>query len=199
MSDSHAHGAHAAPDHHPHVLPVTTYFATFGVLLVLTGITVVASRFDFGSANLVIAILIATIKASIVGAMFMHLAFDHKFHSIIIASSLIFLAVFIAFTMFDTEYRGRSDVIEGERPADMQAPFKGSRAEAAMKAKYEWSESGQKVSAAASAATAMASAMAGLTPAASASASAAPSAAVPAPSASAAPAPSAAPVPSASH
>ena len=136
MSDSHGgHGAHGA-DHVPHVLPLKVYFATFGVLVVLTVLTVTASRFDFGSMNLVIALLIATIKAVTVAALFMHLAFDHKFHSIIIGSSIIFLSIFIGFTMFDTNYRGRSDAIEGERPADILAPFKETQADEAIKEKY---------------------------------------------------------------
>ncbi|MFI5297804.1 MAG: cytochrome C oxidase subunit IV family protein [Polyangiales bacterium] len=186
-ADTHAPAHHAAPDHHPHVLPVTVYLATFGALLTLTVITVAASRFDFGSANLVIAITIATIKATIVAAMFMHLAFDHKFHSLIIASSVLFLAIFIGFTMFDTEYRGRSDAVEADKPADVMAPFAASRTEAAIKLKYGWGEGGNKVAAAVASAHAMSAAM--LAPPA-ASASAAPATA-PAPSASAAPAASA--------
>ena len=49
------------------------YVATLVVLLILTGITVGASYINFGSGNVVIALVIATIKASIVGLIFMHL------------------------------------------------------------------------------------------------------------------------------
>jgi cytochrome c oxidase subunit 4 len=164
-ADVHAPAHHAAPDHHPHVLPVSVYLATFGALLTLTVITVAASRFDFGPANLIIAITIATMKATIVAAIFMHLAFDHKFHSLIIGSSLIFLAVFIGFTMFDTEYRGRSDAVEGEKPADVMAPFAASRADVAIKEKYGWGEGGAKVASAVASARAMSAAMLGPAPA----------------------------------
>ncbi|WP_437830474.1 cytochrome C oxidase subunit IV family protein [Sorangium sp. So ce1153] len=120
----HGHGA----DHVPHVLPLKVYIATWLALLVLTVVTVGASYIDLGAANLAIAILIATVKAGVVALIFMHLKWDHKFHLLIFASSLIFLAIFIGFTMFDTNNRGRAEQIEAERPADLKAPFDGKRA-----------------------------------------------------------------------
>jgi cytochrome c oxidase subunit 4 len=113
-------------DHVPHVLDLKVYLATFATLLVLTAITVAASYVDFGSANILIALLIATIKATTVALMFMHLRYDHKFHAIIFSFSLIFLAIFIAFTMYDTETRGRADAIQADRSANVKAPFKGT-------------------------------------------------------------------------
>jgi cytochrome c oxidase subunit 4 len=135
-ADSHAHAGGHGGDHVPHVLPLRTYFATWAALIVLTVITVGASYVDFGVGNLIVAMLIATIKACTVAALFMHLAFDHKFHSLIIGSSLIFLGIFISFTMFDTEQRGRADRIGGDRPADISKPFAGTVAQAELKAKW---------------------------------------------------------------
>jgi cytochrome c oxidase subunit IV len=135
MSDPHGHGHHGA-DHTPHVTPYKVYFATWAALVVLTAITVGASYVNFGPANLVIAVVIATIKAAIVGALFMHLLHDNKMHSLILVSGGLFLIIFIAFTMFDTEYRGKADAVEGERPADITRPFEGTKSLAAMKAKW---------------------------------------------------------------
>jgi cytochrome c oxidase subunit 4 len=116
MSDAHAH-AHHGPDHVPHVSPLSVYMKTFGVLIVLTAITVGVSRIDLGtSTNLLIALVIATIKASTVSAFFMHLAHDHKFHTIIFVTSVVFLLIFVIFTMADTEWRGRADATEKQRP-----------------------------------------------------------------------------------
>jgi cytochrome c oxidase subunit 4 len=120
--DNHAQG-HGGADHHPHVLPISVYLKTFGALVVLTIITVAASRVDLGPLNLPLALAIATTKATIVALMFMHLFWDQKFFSIIIASSVIFLVIFVAFTMFDTEARGIADPFEKERPADPKNPF----------------------------------------------------------------------------
>jgi cytochrome c oxidase subunit 4 len=130
--DAHGHGGHGK-DHVPHVLPLSVYFATWGALLFLTVVTVGASYVDFGSANLWIAMLIATIKASVVALLFMHLWFDHKFHGLIFVSSLIFLAIFIAFTMFDTEARGRADALEAARVGDLATPHLGTRRDAQLK------------------------------------------------------------------
>ncbi len=120
----HGHG-HGGGDHVPHVLPLKVYFGTWIALLVLTGITVGASYVDFGSWNILIALLIATVKATIVAMMFMHLRWDHKFHAIVFSFSLVFLAVFIAFTMYDTETRGRADKPQADRPVEVNRPFIG--------------------------------------------------------------------------
>jgi cytochrome c oxidase subunit IV len=135
--DAHAHsGGGHGKDHVPHILPLSTYLKTWGALLVLTAVTVGASYVSFGSANLWIALLIASVKAATVALVFMHLYYDHKFHAVIFGVSLIFLAIFIIFTMFDTQTRGRADGIERERPADMKAPFAGTQAEQRLKEQH---------------------------------------------------------------
>ena len=125
MSDDHGHDhAHGGPDHVPHVTPLPVYFKTFGALVFLTLLTIGVSRVNLGhSTNLAIAIIIATTKAATVAAMFMHLYADHKFHTAIFASSLVFLLVFVSFTMFDTEFRGRFGAIDGTRVTNIQDPF----------------------------------------------------------------------------
>ncbi len=126
MSTSHAEHEHgsAGGDHHPHVLPFSMYIATWGTLLALTVITVGASYVNLGhTGNLIVALLIATIKASVVAMIFMHLKWDHKFHTIIFLSSLIFLAVFIGIVMSDTQFRGELDSMENEHPVDIKDPF----------------------------------------------------------------------------
>ncbi len=131
--DAHANPAAHGKDHVPHVLPLSTYLKTWGALLVLTAVTVGASYVNFGAANLWIALLIASVKAATVALVFMHLYYDHKFHAVIFGVSLVFLAIFIIFTMFDTQTRGRADGIERERPADIKAPFAGTQAEQKLK------------------------------------------------------------------
>jgi cytochrome c oxidase subunit 4 len=87
--------------------PVTgpkTYGAVLGALLVLTAITVGASYIDFGSMNTVMALVIATVKASLVALFFMHLRHD-KFNAVIFCGGLLFLGVFLIWTLFDVSYR----------------------------------------------------------------------------------------------
>lgn len=107
----------------PHVVPIRIYLGTWAALLALTGVTVGASYVDFGAANLWIALLIATAKAALVALIFMHLLRDARFHAIIFLSSLVFLAIFIGFTLFDTQNRGRAEPVERTHPADVRQPF----------------------------------------------------------------------------
>jgi cytochrome c oxidase subunit 4 len=127
MSTSHAehdHGHGSSEEHHPHVLPLSLYIGTWLTLLALTVITVGASYVNLGhTGNLIVALLIATIKASVVALIFMHLKWDHKFHSMIFVSSLLFLAIFIGITMSDTQFRGELEGIENEAPVNIKEPF----------------------------------------------------------------------------
>lgn len=130
MSNAHdavpadGHGAHGhGGDHVPHVTPLAHYFGVFAALIGLTALTVGVSYVDLGSLNLVVALLVATIKATLVAAIFMHLLYDLKFHTLVFSFSLLFLAIFIAFTSFDTFARGRAELIEGLRPASSESPF----------------------------------------------------------------------------
>jgi len=91
---------HTAAHHHHHVTGPKTYAAVLGALLLLTVITVYASYLDFGSMNTVVALLIATLKGSLVALFFMHLRHD-KFNAVIFVGGLGFLAVFMIWTLFD--------------------------------------------------------------------------------------------------
>lgn len=69
------HGASLpAPDHH------VNYFAVFGILVVLTIITVTATFMPTENelVKVLIALLIASIKATAVAMYFMHLKFEGK-------------------------------------------------------------------------------------------------------------------------
>ncbi|HNY42391.1 MAG TPA: cytochrome C oxidase subunit IV family protein [Bryobacteraceae bacterium] len=94
---------HAATHEHEITGP-KTYSAILAALLVLTIITVAVSRVDFGSMNTVVALLIASIKGSLVALFFMHLRHD-KFNAVIFVLGLFFLAVFLIWTLFDISTR----------------------------------------------------------------------------------------------
>ena len=89
-----------------HILPLNLYLAVGSALLVLTVITVTAAQMDFGPMNLLIAMGIAVIKATLVAMFFMHLKYDNRIYMLVFVGSLLFLGVFIIFTMFDTLRRG---------------------------------------------------------------------------------------------
>jgi cytochrome c oxidase subunit IV len=84
----HAHTANPRAD-------VLKYTAVLGTLLILTFITVGASYLNFGNWNVVIAIGIATVKASLVALFFMHLIHDKPTSSVIFLISVFFLGLFL--------------------------------------------------------------------------------------------------------
>lgn len=87
--------------HHHHLMSFATHIKVFVALLVLTFITVLAAQFDFGAMNTVIAMLIATVKACIVMAWFMHLKYDGLMNRIIFLSSFFFLVLLFVFCVMD--------------------------------------------------------------------------------------------------
>lgn len=91
--------------HHHHIVPDKVYFRIFGTLIVGTIVTVAASYVDLGSANMVVAMLIATVKALLVMLFFMGLRYDGKENNITIFSTFLFLAIFITLSSADLFYR----------------------------------------------------------------------------------------------
>ena len=92
--------------HEPHILPLSMYLGIGSILIFLTFITVYVAGINFGAYNLVIAMVIAMVKASLVALYFMHLKYDNKLYMLFFLSALFFLGVFIIITMFDTLRRG---------------------------------------------------------------------------------------------
>jgi cytochrome c oxidase subunit 4 len=123
----HGHGDHGFGPHH--VTPASTFLNVLVALLFLTIVTVAASRVDFGAANLLIAMLIAAIKASLVIAIFMHVKWDTAINRIVFLSSFLFLSLLLIFTLSDEATRGRDN--PGERikaPVDLQFVHPAKRA-----------------------------------------------------------------------
>jgi cytochrome c oxidase subunit 4 len=89
-------------DSKEHILPLSTYLGVAAALLALTAITVFVAQFHFGEWNLVVAMAIAATKALLVAFVFMHLYYDNKMYFAVFAGSVVFLAIFITLSMFDT-------------------------------------------------------------------------------------------------
>ncbi len=91
------------------VTPLGTYLGVAAALLVLTVITVLVSFVHLGAFNLVVAMLIASLKGSLVVLFFMHLLHENRLYMLVFVASLVFLAVLIIFVLFDTMNRGDMD------------------------------------------------------------------------------------------
>lgn len=86
---------------HHHVSSPAMFMSVLLALLFLTFITVAVAQFDFGSANMLIAMAIASLKASLVIAFFMHLKYDTAINKLVFLSSFLFLSLLFIFTLGD--------------------------------------------------------------------------------------------------
>jgi cytochrome c oxidase subunit 4 len=102
-NDGHGHGELQMGHHH--VSSSAMFANVLVVLLILTVVTVGASRIDFGPANMLIAMLIASVKASLVILFFMHVKWDTAINKIVFLSSFLFLSLLFIFTLADQATR----------------------------------------------------------------------------------------------
>lgn len=107
----HKHDSH--PDSHGHhVTPMRTYFLTLAGLLVLTVLTVGASYINFGAANIVVALGIATAKAALVMLFFMGLKYDTNLNRAFILSAFVALALMISVGPTDVWIRAKPEPVK---------------------------------------------------------------------------------------
>lgn len=113
-ANEHAHDDHGLA----HVASVKTLAGTGGALLLLTIITVLATKVDFGSSsiNLAVAMVIAVFKATLVVLFFMHLRYDRLFHTVIFISALLAASLFVSFALMDTGQYNHTNIWDPSTP-----------------------------------------------------------------------------------
>lgn len=84
-----------------HVVSPRLLVAVLATLLVLTFVTVAVTWVDLGPFNLIAALAIATIKASLVLLYFMHLRWDSPFNAVVLISALILVMLFVGLSLLD--------------------------------------------------------------------------------------------------
>jgi len=96
MDSSAAHGAHAGHDPVEIDKHVRTYIMVFATLLVLTMVTVAVSYLHLEVHEAIaVALVIASIKASLVALFFMHLISERQVILLILALTAAFAAVLL--------------------------------------------------------------------------------------------------------
>lgn len=88
-----------------HIIPKKTYLNILIILLVLTIITVAVSRVDFGALNLVVAMLVASVKAGLVGLYFMHLKYEDKVTWLYVLFPIVLLGIMLGGIFIDNPLR----------------------------------------------------------------------------------------------
>lgn len=97
-----------------HTTPVALLVGVLAALMALTVITVLVTAVDLGAqGNLIVAMLIATVKAALVVMFFMHLVWDKKLHLLLFLTSVLFLILFLSLSVTDRgEYQRDLDTFQ---------------------------------------------------------------------------------------
>jgi len=84
---------------------IRIYVVVWGALVVLTAVTVAVSYVHLGMMNVVVALLVASVKASLVALFFMHLRYENRLVWGFALTPVFFLILIIAGTLTDTLFR----------------------------------------------------------------------------------------------
>jgi len=94
-----------------HVMPVRTYVLIWLVLIIATGTTLGVAYIDLGPWNIVVAMMIAFTKMSLVVLFFMHVKQQSNLTKLFVVAGFFFLAILIFVAM--TDYGTRSWIPPG--------------------------------------------------------------------------------------
>ena len=107
-----AHGNHHSHDEVGHIVPESLFMKVLIALLVLTVVTVAAAQVDLGKWNIVGALAIATVKASLVIYFFMHGKYENRIIWTYILIPFILLAIMIGGVFTDDPFRSRPQPVQ---------------------------------------------------------------------------------------
>ena len=96
-------------DHSEHVAPAGLYWLVWAILIVATFLTAWVATIDLGPFNTVVALFIATCKASIVVLIFMGVKYTHEKMTKPLLIGAIFwllLLLVLSLTDYSTRYAG---------------------------------------------------------------------------------------------
>ena len=89
----------ADPMHHVTSIPL--YIGIFLALMVLTAITIWAGMQDFGALNTIVALGIASLKATLVLLFFMHLRHSSRLTWVVVIVSFVMVGILFMMTYSD--------------------------------------------------------------------------------------------------
>lgn len=93
-----------------HIVPIKVYIGVFLALMVFTALTVAVAKYDlehiWGPLNIIVALTVAVIKATLVVLYFMHVRYSSRLTQVIVVAGIFWLIIMLAFTLAD--YAARS-------------------------------------------------------------------------------------------
>lgn len=88
-----------------HVVPFSTFVKVWLALITLTGVTIYVAGLHLGRFSTLTAVIIASVKASLVLWFFMHLKYEKRIFKVILLVPIATLAVIIGLTFTDVLFR----------------------------------------------------------------------------------------------
>jgi cytochrome c oxidase subunit 4 len=89
-----------------HVASYGSYVKVWVALLVLTGVTVGAAMTNLKQMAIFTALLVATVKSSLVLLYFMHLRYENKLFAYMFIAVIATFVIFLGLTFADYSFRG---------------------------------------------------------------------------------------------
>jgi cytochrome c oxidase subunit 4 len=89
-----------------HIVTKKQYSLVFGALLLLTFVTTAVGMINLGRLNVVVALVIAVIKATLVVLFFMHIYWSTKLTKVVVVSGIAWLVLLLWLTLTDVLSRG---------------------------------------------------------------------------------------------
>lgn len=95
-----------------HIIPKRIYTMVLSALLLLTIITVWVAQFNFGTWNIVVAMVVASIKAGLVTLFFMHLKYENKVTWLYVLFPIVLLFIMIGGIFSDNPFRVHTEPVQ---------------------------------------------------------------------------------------
>ena len=105
-------------EHSEHIVSARLYWLIWGILIVCTVLTAVVATVDLGKFNTVVALGIATFKASLVVLIFMHVKYtSEKMTKAILLAAVFWLLLLLVLSL--TDYSSRTQGLLAPSSADL--------------------------------------------------------------------------------
>ena len=92
-------------NHENHISSDSTNWKVLLILLTLTTISILAIKMHLGSFTVALALILASVKVTIVLTYFMHLKFENMLLRLMVGGVFLLFAIVIAITFIDYYFR----------------------------------------------------------------------------------------------
>ncbi len=92
-------------DQKPHIIKYRTYFFILLALLGFTGLSILVTSVELGPVAVVAALVIASLKSTLVLTYFMHLKFDQRIYTVMVSLVLFVFTAFVVLTFLDYTFQ----------------------------------------------------------------------------------------------